>query len=158
MVTVKAMTTVLVMPLCYYIQSATRMPHVPLDQETGEGIKRLLRRSYEIWLRSSTTSQEARMAVEHLSILLGLQNYGGSMSAPDAAANLPRDLASPDEVTWYTYQSAQMFGVDLMVIDQPSSASYDSMTEPQLEPATGEFDGWMTIRKVAKRHVPSLAS
>ena len=142
--------------LCYYIQSATRIPQVPLDQETGERIRRLLRRSYEIWLRSSATSQEARIAIEHSSISLGLQNYGGSMSAPDAAASLPRDLTSPDEATWYTYQNAQMFGFDLVAMDQPSSASYDSMTEPQLEPATGKLNGWMTVRKVAKRHVPQL--
>ena len=41
-----------------------------------------------------------------------------------------------------------IFGVDLMATDQPSSASYDLMTEPRLEPATGELDGWMMVRSL----------
>lgn len=59
--------------LSYFVQLAKTQPGVALDQDTGVRIYNLLRNSCPIWLRSSAVSREARKAIEHLSLLLGLR-------------------------------------------------------------------------------------
>lgn len=94
--------------LCYYVQLAKTTPDVRLDQDTGAKIQSLLRSTYPIWLRSSTVSRDAREAVEHLSLLLGLRGeHEGTPLAQEAMAHLPvpEDAAiSLDQVTWDAYQ------------------------------------------------------
>lgn len=94
--------------LCYYLQLAKTMPDVPLDRDTDARIHNLLRNTYPMWLRSSTVSRDAREAVEHLSLLLGMR--GQQEDAPlarDSTATLatPQDTTiSLDQVTWDAYQ------------------------------------------------------
>lgn len=59
--------------LCYYVQLVKTRPDVSLDQDTGTRIYNLLSNTYPLWVRLSTVSREARRAVEHLSLLLGLR-------------------------------------------------------------------------------------
>ncbi len=96
--------------LCYYMQLAKTTPDVPLDRETGARIRGLLRNTYPMWLRSSTVSRDAREAVEHLSLLLGLgqgRQDGSSMAQETfpKITSIPKDVAiSLDQVTWDAYQ------------------------------------------------------
>jgi hypothetical protein len=94
--------------LCYYVQLAKTTPEVSLDRDTGARIHGLLRNTYPMWLRSSTVSRDAREAVEHLSILLGLRGQQeGAPLAQEATVHLatPQDAAiSLDQVTWDAYQ------------------------------------------------------
>lgn len=65
--------------LTYYVQLSKKRPDISTDEETHSKIYTLLRDTYPIWLRSSAVSREARQAVKHLGILLGLQ---GDIKAP----------------------------------------------------------------------------
>lgn len=65
--------------LTYYVQLSKTRPGISMDEETNSKIYSLLRDTYPIWLRSSTVSREARQAVKHLGVLLGLQ---GEVEAP----------------------------------------------------------------------------
>jgi hypothetical protein len=60
--------------LCFYIKQYNGNDKDFIDQDTFEKIRSLLRKSHEIWLRSSTTSNEAQKAVQSLSIILGIQH------------------------------------------------------------------------------------
>jgi hypothetical protein len=62
--------------LCFYIKQYNGNDKDFIDQDTFEKIRSLLRKSHEIWLRSSTTSNEAQKAVQSLSIILGIQHLG----------------------------------------------------------------------------------
>jgi hypothetical protein len=97
--------------LCYYVQLAKTSPEIPLDQELDSRIRGLLQRTYPLLIRSSTVSRNAREAVKHLSLLLGLDqgqqdnvniDHGSSYSF----ASIPQQpsLASMDQITWMTYQ------------------------------------------------------
>jgi Fungal specific transcription factor domain len=94
--------------LCYYTQLAKTTPDVPLDQDTGARIFNLLRNTYSIWQRSSTISQDAWEAVEHLSLLPGLRSHPEDAPlAQEARAHLvtPQDAATTlDQATWDVYQ------------------------------------------------------
>lgn len=92
--------------LCYYMQLAKTRPDVPLDQDTGDRIQCLLRNTYLIWLRSSTVSRDAREAVEHLSLLLGLRGAREETQEATAAHLVPAQNAasSLDQVAWDAYQ------------------------------------------------------
>jgi hypothetical protein len=98
--------------LCYYVQLAKTQPDVPLDQDRGARIHNLLRNTYPLWLRSITLAREARRAVEHLSLLLGLRGRhegGAPLAATTTAASslfaAPQDAAmSLDQFTWDAYE------------------------------------------------------
>lgn len=98
--------------LCYYMQLAKTTPGVPLDKDTGDRIRGLLKNTYPMWLRSSTVSRDAREAVEHLSLLLGLgraqqQNDDTSppRETPSQFTSMSQDAAiSHDQVAWVAYQ------------------------------------------------------
>lgn len=100
--------------LCYYMQLAKTSPDVPLDRDTGARIRGLLRNTYPMWLRSSTVSRDAREAVEHLRLLLGLgrgqqEHEEGTPLAQEAppqfASVLPQDAAiALDQAAWVAYQ------------------------------------------------------
>ncbi|OTA93955.1 hypothetical protein M434DRAFT_72262 [Hypoxylon sp. CO27-5] len=94
--------------LCYYIQLARTTSNVPLDSDTNAKIHTLLRNTYPLWLRSSSVSREAREAVKHLNLILGLQGQQEKSPHVDEAADVPitpQDSAiSLDQVTWDAYQ------------------------------------------------------
>lgn len=94
--------------LCYYLQLAKTTPNLPLDREIGAKIHDLLRKTYPIWLRSSTVSRDAWEAVQHLSLLLGLrarQEVIPLAQEPTVPFTTPQDTAiSLDQVAWETYQ------------------------------------------------------
>lgn len=96
--------------LCYYMQLAKARPDIPLDEETRSKILSLLRNTYPIWLRLSTTSRDAQQAVKHLNILLEhwdseISSSHSENSNSTGQLSVPRDdLAPPDQVTWDGYQ------------------------------------------------------
>lgn len=67
--------------LCFYLQHSNGVGKDAADVARLERIKQLLRRSREIWLRSSTSSREAEKAVEALSIVLGNLNAATESSS-----------------------------------------------------------------------------
>ncbi|KAI0836653.1 fungal-specific transcription factor domain protein [Hypoxylon sp. FL0890] len=106
--------------LCYYVQLARRTPDVPLDTDTDAKIHTLLRNSYPLWLRSSTISREAREAVEHLSLMLGLGSKQGVSPADEGLVHpiTPQDSAiSLDQVTWDAYQGNNNTRESLFMLD-----------------------------------------
>lgn len=94
-------------------------PDISMDEETQSKIYSLLRDTYPIWLRSSIVSREARQAVKHLGILLGLQ---GEVKAPapllfedNAEAGFdatqfesPSNMMPFDQFAWEAYQGEKL--------------------------------------------------
>ncbi|KAJ5524492.1 fungal-specific transcription factor domain protein [Penicillium frequentans] len=118
--------------LAYYVQLSKTRPDISMDEETQSKIYSLLRDTYPIWLRSSIVSREARQAVKHLGILLGLQ---GEVKAPapllfedNAEAGFdatqfesPSNMMPFDQFAWEAYQeclasfpSPSGFGTELL--------------------------------------------
>ncbi|KFY65820.1 hypothetical protein V496_02341 [Pseudogymnoascus sp. VKM F-4515 (FW-2607)] len=60
--------------LCFYIKQYSKDQRDVIDEETFQTIKSLLRRSHDIWLRSSSVSNEAQKAVQALGIILGIHH------------------------------------------------------------------------------------
>ena len=86
--------------LCYHVRLVKSATNGPLDRDK---ILDLLRNTYPMWLRLSTVSQDARKAVEHLSLLLGLR--GQQDGAPLAKETLAALSTTPhDQVAWDAYQ------------------------------------------------------
>jgi len=93
--------------LSYYVQLVKTTSYVPLDKDFVARILDLLRNTYPMWLRLSIVSQDARKAVEHLSLLLGLRGKQEGVALAEDAAHLvtPQNTAtSLDQVTWDAYQ------------------------------------------------------
>jgi hypothetical protein len=84
--------------LCYYVQLVKSATNVPLDRDK---ILDLLRNMYPIWLRLSTVSQDARKAVEHLSLVLGLCHQQDDTPLEKTTAAL--STTPHDEVAWDAY-------------------------------------------------------
>ncbi|KAJ9150669.1 Nonribosomal peptide synthetase 14 [Pleurostoma richardsiae] len=132
--------------LCYYIQLVSVRPQALLDPETLAKIRRLLRSSYEIWLRASPTSQEARKAVDYLSIILGQQGTERSLDRQDTVDYPSQDVNPVDQPPWDAYQDFSVpYGMDLMAIDLPATTSYGASTEHDRPSAsTGTLDPFNT--------------
>ncbi|KFY34354.1 hypothetical protein V494_06853 [Pseudogymnoascus sp. VKM F-4513 (FW-928)] len=62
--------------LCFYIKHYIGGHNVIINENTFQKVQSLLRRSHDIWLRSSSVSHEARKAVQSLEIILGIQKSG----------------------------------------------------------------------------------
>ncbi|OBT97872.2 hypothetical protein VE01_03930 [Pseudogymnoascus verrucosus] len=58
--------------LCFYIKQYSGYDKDIIDEETFQKIQALLRKSHDIWLRSSSVSNEAQKAVKSLGIILGI--------------------------------------------------------------------------------------
>jgi hypothetical protein len=58
--------------LCFYIKQYSGDYKDIIDEETFQKIQALLRKSHDIWLRSSSVSNEAQKAVKSLGIILGI--------------------------------------------------------------------------------------
>ncbi|KAK7747994.1 hypothetical protein SLS53_001246 [Cytospora paraplurivora] len=136
--------------LCYYVQLGKSRPDLLSDRDQSAMIHELLRKTYPIWLRSSIASRDARKAVEHLSLLLGLRSEQEDASPVQDSAthlHLSQDAASSlDQVAWEAYQEciadfSGVFSANSMAVG--SSASI-SMTDPLLA-ATAELNDWTTV-------------
>ncbi|KAJ5672823.1 fungal-specific transcription factor domain protein [Penicillium longicatenatum] len=101
--------------LSYYVQLCKTRPDISTDRETYSRIYTLLRDTYPIWLRSSAVSHEARQAVKHLDVLLGLQGRFGAPVPPLFEGNAEPDTATTqfeypsnmipfDQMVWGSYQ------------------------------------------------------
>ncbi|KAI1418331.1 hypothetical protein F5Y13DRAFT_148997 [Hypoxylon sp. FL1857] len=138
--------------LCYYVQLARSTPDVPLDSDTDARIHALLRNTYPLWLRSSTVSRDAREAVEHLNLMLGLHGQQGVRLADEAADSpvTPQDSAiSLDQITWDAYQECianfpATFSADFMALDVPGSSPAINLSMRDLLLANAsELDEWI---------------
>ncbi|EXJ92230.1 hypothetical protein A1O3_00780 [Capronia epimyces CBS 606.96] len=98
--------------LCFYIKRYNENNKV-VDQETFQKITSLLRKSHQIWLRSSTASNEAQKAVQALSIVLGIQTQvpgeDGEITRcshfSDGSADLFPQFSNP-AASWPVYQDS----------------------------------------------------
>ncbi|MCJ1392941.1 hypothetical protein MMC18_005813 [Xylographa bjoerkii] len=116
----------------------------------------LLRNTYPMWLRLSTVSQDARKAVEHLSLLLRLRYQQDG--APLAKEKTPALSTNPhDQVAWDAYQERvanfpSLFDTDPMARNPPgSSGSGDLSIEGWLLEDTSQLDEWMKLCLSPKR-------
>ena len=75
--------------LCFYI----KLCNTGKNMETCENIRPLLRKSHEIWLRSSNASKEAQKAVQSLDIILGIQHVIEEKEVSGAFSNNQNFLA-----------------------------------------------------------------
>jgi hypothetical protein len=82
--------------LCYYVQLVKSATNVALDR--GK-ILDLLQTIYPLWLRLSTVSQDARKAVEHLNLVLGLRHQQGDTTLTRDTTTTPPST-SHDQVAW----------------------------------------------------------
>lgn len=83
--------------LCSYLQQAHDHDEAPRPEGGGAdittgAIRNALRRSHEIWARSSALSKEAQKAAKALSVVLGIESP--AQAAPEAG-NTPHVAASP---------------------------------------------------------------
>ncbi|UKZ84123.1 uncharacterized protein TrAFT101_000046 [Trichoderma asperellum] len=140
--------------LCYYIQLAKSRPDVSLDQGTGAKIHNLLRNAYPLWLHSTTVSREARRAIDHLSLMLGLQEQESGTPFTGSATATPQDTEmSLDQFTWDAFEecianfpASTAFGSEFMGPSLPSSSSATSISTADLLSMnlnTPESGGWM---------------
>ncbi|KAJ6110461.1 fungal-specific transcription factor domain protein [Penicillium sp. IBT 16267x] len=96
--------------LSYYVQLSKARPDSPIDQTTYSQIYTLFHDTYLIWLRSSIVSREARQAVKHLGVVLGLQGRPEAPVSPLFEEIAATQFASPssmmpfDQVAWNVYQ------------------------------------------------------
>lgn len=68
--------------LCLYIKQSTDGDQPAADVTRNEAILAALQRSYDIWLRSSSSSKEAWKAARALSIVLGKPSYAAGFGTP----------------------------------------------------------------------------
>ncbi|KAH0522939.1 hypothetical protein TsFJ059_006719 [Trichoderma semiorbis] len=140
--------------LCYYIQLAKSRPDVSLDQATGAKIHNLLRNAYPLWLHSTTVSREARRAIDHLSLMLGLQEQDSGTPLTGSATATPQGTdMSLDQFTWDAYEeciasfpATTAFGSEFMGPSLPGSSSATSISTADLLSMnlnTPESGGWM---------------
>ncbi|KAH8680680.1 fungal-specific transcription factor domain-containing protein [Xylariales sp. PMI_506] len=96
--------------LCYYIHLANTTPQMLLNEEMRSEIVGLLRKTYPIWLRSSTTSRDAKQAFKHLKVLLETCDSRDSSSLSESSRSKAQPSASPETVllpnqsSWDDYQ------------------------------------------------------
>ncbi|KAF2175888.1 fungal-specific transcription factor domain-containing protein [Zopfia rhizophila CBS 207.26] len=118
--------------LCFYLQQARGETHEGAEASMVETIWAYLRRSYDIWLHSSSSSKEAQKAVKALSVILGSRNASGAGS--DVETNIPLEQLSPSpcsNTSYYHQSNSAGFGVQFPVFDATVLANWAS---PTIEP------------------------
>jgi hypothetical protein len=92
--------------LCFFIKQHNGNDKDVIDKETFQKIRSLLRTSHDIWLRSSTASNEAQKAVQSLSIILGMQHLGEDEEIASYLADGAADIFAPfnESARWPGYQ------------------------------------------------------
>jgi hypothetical protein len=99
--------------LCFYIKQCDGNEDNVINQETSHRTRSLLKKSHEIWLRSSSSSNEAQKAVQSLSIILGLQNLSEDENTanhwPDGSADLFNRFNGAS--SWHFYQGKEFLSI-----------------------------------------------
>jgi hypothetical protein len=92
--------------LCFLIKQYDGDHSDVIDQETHEKICSLLRKSHDIWLRSSTESKEAQKAIQSLSIVLGIQQRGDGHEIANDFSDASADYFAKFDVSgsWPIFQ------------------------------------------------------
>lgn len=95
--------------LCFFIKQCNGNDKDFIDQETFQNIRSLLSTLREIWLRSSTASNEAQKAVQSLSIILGIQRFGDDEEVDNHSSNDSTDFFARfnNPATWPAYQGEE---------------------------------------------------
>lgn len=122
--------------LCYYVQMAKTVPGFPLDRDVGAKIHSLLEKTYPVWLRRSTVSQNARQAVEHLSDQLGLPGLSTMAAQQEDKDAVPLQIPS-------THLTTSQDDTAALLLDQIdwdnsniSHNGFNSITSLDLNPNT----------------------
>jgi hypothetical protein len=99
--------------LCFYINQHDRDNNDMVDSETMQKALLLLRKSHEIWLRSTSTSSEAQKAVQSLSIILGLQRLEEDGEITNSLFHGSEDLFSRlnNPSSWPLYQGEESVSI-----------------------------------------------
>lgn len=92
--------------LCFYIKQRNAKDNNTINQETFQKIRSLLRKSHDIWLSSSTASNEAQKAVQSLSIVLGIQHISEEEGIADHFSDSSADFFTQfnNPASWPVYQ------------------------------------------------------
>ncbi|OBT73191.1 hypothetical protein VF21_08703 [Pseudogymnoascus sp. 05NY08] len=92
--------------LCFYIKQYSGEYKDIIDEETFQKIKSLLRKSHDIWLPSSSLSNEAQKAVQSLAIILGIHHSGEDGEIANQLFGGPEDFFAQfnNPGSWPVYQ------------------------------------------------------
>ena len=100
--------------LYYQVQLVKTRPEVSIDEETSTKIHELLKNTYPSWVKLSTVSDDARRAILHLSVLLGLRDKhdtsgghnaeeGGGGTADSAIFSSDTSVPQITQMGWGTF-------------------------------------------------------
>jgi hypothetical protein len=89
--------------LCFFIRQPEGNDQSIVNSETLDTVRSLLEKSREIWLRSSSTSDEAQKAVQSLSIVLGYQHTGEFNHMSDGSTDFSTRFTS-NPASWPGFQ------------------------------------------------------
>ncbi|RYP88804.1 hypothetical protein DL770_004596 [Monosporascus sp. CRB-9-2] len=131
--------------LCFYLQQARSEAHEGTDASMVETIRASLRRSYDIWLHSSSSSKEAQKAAKALSVILGGRSASGADS--DIETNTPPEVLSPSTYSNagdYRQDNPAGFGVQLPIFDATVLANWATRTNESI----GSFPASMPAANV----------
>ncbi|KAF2132735.1 fungal-specific transcription factor domain-containing protein [Dothidotthia symphoricarpi CBS 119687] len=115
--------------LCLYLQHVDGVVNESVEASMVEGIWASLKRSYDIWLDSSSSSKEAQKAVKALSIVLGSHNACGESS--NVETNAPQSTSHGIDTSYYNHSSSTEFGIQFPILDE---AVLTDWTSPAIEP------------------------
>ena len=116
--------------LCFLFKQYNGNDKDVINHETLENIRSRLRKSHDIWLRSSTESNEAQKAVQSLSIVLGIEKIGEDneiANQSDAFADCFAGYNSSS--SWPIYQGKALL---TYFHSQPSARSSETLTYDRL--------------------------
>lgn len=133
--------------LCYYLQCTRGQGLKGPEASMVETIRESLRKSHDIWLRSSGSSKEARKVASALSVILGVR-------APPAASSNQKTTSSPFQTPSSFgnnngYGDLSCFGVPFSIFDMPLVANYptpgDDTVESLSTPMPNLDFGWSNM-------------
>ncbi|KAH6986464.1 fungal-specific transcription factor domain-containing protein [Ilyonectria sp. MPI-CAGE-AT-0026] len=133
--------------LCFYLQQTRGETHDGTEALMAETIRASLKRSHDIWLRSSNRSKEARKAAKALSVILRSQNDSSADS--DMEKNTPLGTMSPStysSTSNYPQDNHVGFGVQFPAFDGTVLANWPDPTNQSTDafsasPSAANF-GW----------------
>lgn len=99
--------------LCFYIKQYSEDQRDIIDEETSQTIQTLLRRSHDIWLRSSSVSNEAQKAVQSLGIILGIRHPSKDGEIANQLFGDSEDLFTQFDnlASWPVYEGERPVGI-----------------------------------------------
>ncbi|KAK2877258.1 hypothetical protein FQN49_001297 [Arthroderma sp. PD_2] len=116
--------------LCVYLQQDRDGINEDVEGSKVETMWASLRRSYNIWLRSSTSSKEAQKAAKALSVIL--RSQGVSNTEFDIGINLPPEqpfLSPYSNDSDYRQGNPTGFGVQFPILNVTALTSWSSPTD-----------------------------